>query len=189
MKKNLALVCAMALVLTLLSGCGTGATQQAGLTSDQSVETLKALLTKVNVSTLTPRMDISDTALTDAADELPDITNYPLSVHGNGTINVEIVASTEKAGSGMDGWLNLVAENFNKANFMHNGRPVSVSIRPIASGLATEYILTGKHVPDAFSPTNELWAEMIAMFLGRLEFMVVIVSAIKLTRDLGRLAA
>lgn len=162
MKKLLVLISALALVVILLTGCGGGNIKQAGLTSDQAVETLNALLTKVSVSTLTPRLDISDTALTDAADELPDIANYPLSVQGNGTIDVEIVASTEKAGSGMDGWLNRVAENFNKSNFTLNGQTVSVSIRPIASGLATEYILTGKHVPAAFSPTNELWAEMIA---------------------------
>jgi Ca-activated chloride channel family protein len=161
LKKLLALISALALALILLTGCG-GDTKQAGLTSDQAAETLNALLTKVSVSTLTPRLDISGTELTDAADELPDISNYPLSVWGSGAIDVEIVASTEKAGSGMDGWLNQVAENFNKSNFTLNGQPVSVSIRPIASGLATEYILTGKHVPAAFSPTNELWAEMIA---------------------------
>lgn len=162
MKKLLAVISALALVLILLTGCGGGDAKQAGLTADQAVESLNALLTKVSVSTLEPRLDISGTELTDAADELPDISNYPLSVWGSGSIDVEIVASTEKAGSGMDGWLNLTAENFNKSNLTLNGKTVSVSIRPIASGLATEYILTGKHVPAAFSPTNELWAEMIA---------------------------
>jgi Ca-activated chloride channel family protein len=162
MKKQFALISALALVVILLTGCSSGNTQQAGLTSDQAVETLNALLTKVGVSTVAPRLDISDTSLTNAADELPDISNYPLSVWGSGAIDVEIVASTEKAGSGMDGWLNLVADNFNKSNFTLNGKTVSVSIRPIASGLATEYILTGKHVPPAFTPTNELWAEMLA---------------------------
>ncbi len=162
MKKLLTLTGALALLLILLTGCGGGNAKQAGLTSDQAMDTLDALLTKVSVNTLTPRLDISGTELTDAADELPDISNYPLSVQGAGAIDVEIVASTEKAGSGMDGWLNLVAENFNKSNLTLNGRRVSVSIRPIASGLATEYIFTGKHVPAAFTPTNELWAEMIA---------------------------
>jgi Ca-activated chloride channel family protein len=34
-------------------------------------------------------------------------------------------------------------------------------VRPIASGLTLDYIVTGKHVPDAFSPANALWAKMI----------------------------
>ncbi len=162
MKKLLVLTVTLTLVAALLSGCGSGGTKETVLNSDQSAQTLDALLTKVSVSTLTPRMDISDTALTNAADELPEITNYPLSVTGTGAIDVEIVASTEKAGANMDGWMNLVAENFNKAGFTYNGKTVSVSIRPIASGLGTEYITTGKYIPDAFSPTNELWAEMIS---------------------------
>jgi trk system potassium uptake protein TrkH len=32
-------------------------------------------------------------------------------------------------------------------------------------------------------PTPALWAEMLAMFLGRLEFIVVIVSIMKITKD------
>jgi trk system potassium uptake protein TrkH len=35
-------------------------------------------------------------------------------------------------------------------------------------------------------PDSALWSEIIAMFLGRLEFMVVIISLLKLFRD-GRL--
>ena len=162
MRKILALLAVLALATALLSGCGdTTGSNRGTLTAEQATESLNALLTKVSVTNISPRMDISDTALTDTADELPDIGNYPLSVIGTGEIDVEIVASTEKAGTGMDGWLNLVAENFNKARYTFNNRTVSVSIRPIASGLATEYITSGKYVPPAFSPTNELWAEML----------------------------
>ena len=111
--KTLSLFLALALALTLLTGCGdSGPTT---LTADQASETLDALLTKVSVSNVEPRLDISGSDLDNTADELPDISNYPLSVTGSGVVDVEIVASTEKAGSGMDSWLNLVAENFNKA--------------------------------------------------------------------------
>lgn len=160
--KRIALFLALAMALSLLSGCGGTESSGNSLTPDQATESLRALLTKVSVSEIAPRMDISGTELTNAADELPDITNYPLSVTGTGAINVEIVASTEKAGSGMDGWLNLVAQNFNSQNLTYNNQRVSVSIRPIASGLATEYITSGKYVPPAFTPTNELWAEMMS---------------------------
>ena len=159
-RKILALTAAFTLAAALLTGCGDGGDTR--LTASQAQESLGALLSKVSVTDVQPRMDISGTPAESPADELPDITNYPLSVTGSGDVNVEIVASTEKAGSGMDGWLNLVAENFNRTGYRYNGLSASVSIRPIASGLATEYITSGKYVPPAFSPTNELWAEMMA---------------------------
>lgn len=157
MRKWMALLAALVLTVALLTACGP----EAPLTSDQATETLNALLTKVNVSEVAARMDIGDSGVSSPADELPDIANYPLSVTGRGSVDVEIIASTEKAGSGMDGWLNLVAERFNKAGMAVGGRSATVSIRPIASGLATEFITSGKYVPAAFSPTNELWAEML----------------------------
>ena len=157
MAKAMALATALILTLTLLGGC----TSDAPLTTGQATETLDALLSKVSVSQIAPRMDISDAGVASTADELPDIQNYPLSVTGTGSVNVEIVASTEKAGSGLDGWLNLIAERFNKAGYTVGAKQATVSIRPIASGLATEFITSGKYVPAAFSPTNELWAEML----------------------------
>ncbi len=157
MRKGMALIAALTLTAALLTACGP----EAPLTPDQAKETLNALMTKVNVSEVAARMDIGDSGVSSPADELPEITNYPLSVTGTGSVNVEIIASTEKAGSGMDGWLNLVAERFNKAGLAVGGRSATVSIRPIASGLATEFITSGKYVPTAFSPTNELWAEML----------------------------
>lgn len=157
MRKWMALLAALALTVALLTACGP----EAPLTTDQARETMNALLTKVNVSEVAARMDIGDSGVSSPADELPDIANYPLSVTGTGSVNVEIIASTEKAGSGMDGWLNLIADRFNKAGLTVGNRRASVSIRPIASGLATEFITSGKYVPAAFSPTNELWAEML----------------------------
>ena len=94
-------------------------------------------------------------------EELPDIEKYPLSVEGNGDINIEIFSSPEKSGSGTDGWLCDVAEDFNKENIQIDGKTVSVSVRSVASGLAVDYIVSGKYVPDALAPSNELWGEMI----------------------------
>ncbi len=94
-------------------------------------------------------------------DELPDISDYPLSVEGKGEVNIEIFSSPEKAGEDRDGWLNEVANRFNRSNKTVNGKKVSVSIRSIASGAAVDYIASGKYVPDGFTPSNELWAEML----------------------------
>ena len=42
-----------------------------------------------------------------------------------------------------------------------NGQDVSVRIRNVTSGLAMEYIATGKYVPDGFSPSNAFWGKML----------------------------
>lgn len=97
----------------------------------------------------------------EAAEELPDISKYPLSVEGNGEINIEIFTSTEKGGNGSDGWLNDVAKAFNKEKYTYDGKTVSVSVRSLASGLAADYISTGKYVPNAFTPSNELLIRLI----------------------------
>ena len=74
---------------------------------------------------------------------------------------IEIFSSTEKAGSGTDGWLTEVARDFNNAKIMIDGKQVSVRLRGIASGQGADYITSGKYLPDAYTPSNELWGEMI----------------------------
>ena len=74
----------------------------------------------------------------------------------------KIFSSPEKAGTGGDGWLTEVTEEFNKANITVDGKQVSVKLRNIASGTAADYIKSGKYVPDAYTPSNELWGEMVA---------------------------
>jgi len=97
----------------------------------------------------------------DLKDSLPDISKYPPQVEATTSSFIEIFSSTEKAGEKRDGWLLDVARDFNKANIQVNGENVSVRIRGIASGQATDYIISGKYLPDAFTPSNELWGEMI----------------------------
>lgn len=122
--------------------------------------TLDALLGKVNISENTNvKPDIDTNGITDV--ELPDISKYPLSVEGKNQINIEIFSSTEKSGEGTDGWINEVAKNFNKSNQKVNGKSVSVSIRPIASGLAMDYLETGKYIPEAYTPANDMWIKML----------------------------
>lgn len=96
-------------------------------------------------------------------EELPDINKYPLSVDGrrSDAITVEIFSSPEKAGTGSDGWLNQAAEEFNSKEFSVNGKAMTVSIRSVSSGLAVDYIKSGKYVPEALSPSNEFWAAML----------------------------
>ena len=94
-------------------------------------------------------------------DSLPPIAKYPLAVMGVGGIDVEIFVSTEKSGSGDDGWMVEAAEAFNASGARTaDGRPARVSIRKIASGTGYQFIASGKYRPDAFSPSNHLWVRM-----------------------------
>ena len=167
--KMISVMLCLCLITTAFAGCGSNSSKE--LTPTQAQETLGALLTKVHVMDMPLMMDISGTDLSDPGAELPEINNYPFSVSGNAAINVEIFASTEKSGPNMDGWINGVAEKFNQSGFNLNGRSVSVSIRPVASGLATDYIVTGRYIPDAFSPANELWGEMLKASGARAELV------------------
>ena len=92
---------------------------------------------------------------------LPDISKYPPQVNNSTPSYIEIFSSPEKAGSGTDGWLTEVARDFNNASITIDGKQVSVRLRGIPSGEGADYITSGKYLPDAYTPSNELWGEMI----------------------------
>lgn len=153
-----------ALLLFSLAACDDGRTGSSNnqLSTEEATETLDALLTKVNVMDLPAEMDLAEENYGGLAAELPAIESYEPTASGSGQIDVEIMSSTEKSvKSDKDGWLVDVAEAFNSEGFDLDGTSVSVTIRPVASGTATDYIVSGKHVPPGFSPSNELWPMMI----------------------------
>jgi len=99
------------------------------------------------------------------ADTLPDIAQFPMVVEnsdsGNDSI-AEIFTSTEKSGTGTDGWMVEIAKNFNARNVsLANGKTAKINIRKIASGTGYEFIAYNKYKPDAFSPSSDLWIKMI----------------------------
>ncbi len=150
-------------------------TQDMGKTEEQkrveriekNYQNLLSQIKVVNVNTKKAPVDDTDT-LSDQ-EELPDISKYPLSVDGtmvddadvDKLVTVEIFSSPEKAGKGTDGWLNDAANAFNREKFTVNGKRMTVSIRSVSSGLAMDYITTGKYVPDAISPSNVFWGSML----------------------------
>ena len=157
----IAAVVIFGVTFAIISAAGNADGADDRMTYEQAQEQLGKLLKNVYVEDVPAVKAAVQYNASDLKEELPDISNYPLSVEGYGTINIEIISSTEKAGSGTDGWLNEVAETFNNENFNVNGQSVSVSVRPISSGVAADYIISGKYIPDTFSPSNELWGEMI----------------------------
>jgi Ca-activated chloride channel family protein len=134
---------------------------KAQVTSEDVGKQLSNLYSDISVTTATPVKGQIDLDPVDVAASLPDISKYAITVDNTTDKFVEIYSSTEKSGTGVDGWLAEVATEFNKANIDVNGKPASVKIRNIASGTAADYIKSGKYVPDAYTPSNELWGEMI----------------------------
>ena len=108
------------------------------------------------------RIDLG--AKADLKETLPDIASFQMVVDPQATpgdVTVEIFSSTEKAGSGTDGWLVEVATAFNASNArLANGKTVRVRVRKIASGTGYQFIASGKHRPHAFTPSNHLWVKM-----------------------------
>ena len=123
--------------------------------------TIESLYNQVNPSTASPvkaAIDVDD-ALDDAA-ELPDIETYELTVDG-GASAPEIWASGEKSGQGTDGWMREMALAYNAAGRTVDGQTAAVSIRKVASGIAVDYIASGKAKPAGYSPSNELWVRLL----------------------------
>lgn len=164
--KIIGTMAAIAVLVTGAVGGGIFLTKNIGksareISKEEAMADLPKLLKKISVTNVEPRKAKVEIGGTSLADELPDISKYPLSVTGDGNIDIEIFSSVEKSSKGTDGWLNEVAENFNDEDFEIGGRDISVSIRPVASGLSVDYIISGKYLPQAYTPSNELWGEMI----------------------------
>lgn len=137
-----------------------------GMSYEKAVESVEKLYKKIHVNELSTVKENVDLEVTDLGDTLPEITKYPAQVEAVTDNYIEIFASTEKAtvtgqAGDNDRWLVDVAEAFNKAGYTVDGEPVSVRIRGIASGLGMDYISSGKYVPDAYSPSNELWGDCL----------------------------
>lgn len=106
----------------------------------------------------------------DLYDELPEIDKYPLSVEGSGDVDIEIFTSGEKAGKDNDSWLIDVASSFNSSDVKtSDGKTVSMSVRSVPSGTAADYIISGKYLPDLYTPSNTLFGEYAISNNGSLE--------------------
>jgi len=140
-------------------------------TAEDAAKKLNRLYSDLSVTTAEPVKGQIDLDPVDVAGSLPDISKFPIAVERSTDHFVEIFSSTEKSGTGVDGWLTEVANEFNAAGIEVDGRPASVRIRNIASGTAADYIKTGKYIPDAFTPSNELWGEMVKASGVRVELV------------------
>ena len=126
-----------------------------------STKTLEQMISKIpqhEAGKVKAAVDYSD----NSSSNLPNIeTKYPLTVTSDGDIIIEIFSTSEKAGKGNNGWLNEMAEEFNKTKFKTaSGKTGTINIRSIASGAASDYISNKVYVPQAYTPSNELFGEL-----------------------------
>ncbi|CAH1224619.1 MULTISPECIES: VWA domain-containing protein [unclassified Paenibacillus] len=145
--------------ITLTSNLGKTGSQ---VSTENASKQLAKMVADIHPGTAEPVKGQIDLDPVNVADALPDISKFPITVESTTSDYVEIFSSPEKSGTGVDGWLTEVAEAFNQAGIQVDGKPVSVKIRNIASGTAADYIKSGKYVPDAYTPSNEFWGEMVA---------------------------
>ncbi len=164
-KKQAIVIAAIGIVVFMIAFMGIMLTRNVGksaktVSTESAVSAIEKYMKKI-----APRQaEIVKSPVELAAlevDELPDIDTNPVTVEPVTSLYAEIFSTSEKCGPGKDGWLNEVAEAFNKSGFEIDGQPVSVMIRNVASGLGMDYIRSGKYIPDGYTPSNDFWGKML----------------------------
>lgn len=141
-----------------------------GISGTKQDMTLDEMYNELDVEQATPVKGTVTLDTPDLYDELPEIDKYPLSVEGSGDVDIEIFTSGEKAGKDNDSWLIDVASSFNSSDVKtSDGKTVSISVRSVPSGTAADYIISGKYLPDLYTPSNTLFGEYAISNNGSLE--------------------
>ncbi|MDO4405225.1 MAG: VWA domain-containing protein [Atopobiaceae bacterium] len=133
-------------------------------TVEDATSSLQRMVNQIDPQTATPKKSsVEYTEQTDTtAEELPELESNKVTAKATTDLYAEIWCSPEKAGSGTDGWMRELAEQFNAAGYQVDGQRVSVQIRNVSSGLGNDYITTGKATPDGYTPSSRLWIDMLA---------------------------
>ncbi len=154
------LVLIVVIVIGMFARSASKPKDLAGLLDDMDVAVTEATPQKGTIS-------LGDTSL---YDELPEIDKYPITVKGNGDIDIEIFSSGEKAGSADDSWLVDCANDFNREGYTtSDGKSITISVRKMASGTGADYIASGKYLPDLYTPSNELFGNYAIVQGGDME--------------------
>lgn len=141
-----------------------------GISGTKQDMTLDEMYNELDVEQATPVKGTVTLDTPDLYDELPEIDKYPLSVEGSGDVDIEIFTSGEKAGKDNDSWLIDAASSFNSSDVKtSDGKTVSMSVRSVPSGTAADYIISGKYLPDLYTPSNTLFGEYAISNNGSLE--------------------
>jgi len=168
LKRSVAIGLVAGLSLSLLWGC------LSGVPPVESPEQAEAVL----LDTILPTLEATEEFVSDEVasryttdtltDPLPDIEEFPLygaePTTRSDTLYLEIYSSSEKANveKQNERWLVEVADAFNQRNVTtDSGQVIQVGIRKIPSGTAARLLAAGTVQPTGYSPSNDLWVEMI----------------------------
>lgn len=164
-KIGIVFACIIVLLVVILLGVSIGKSLSGNgeLSKEDAAKKLSKMVKHIDANETGLVKGEVDLAPANLADELPELTDEDLVVKGTGVIDVEIFASGEKSGASgsTDAWMTDAATAFNNGNYSVDGASVSVSLRNISSGLGSDYIVSGKYLPDAYTPSNYLWGDLI----------------------------
>ncbi len=129
---------------------------------ESALNTLEKMVKRIEPITGTPTKGTVEYSDEDTTfQELPELSNESIVVPETGSNYAEIFASSEKTGSGRDGFLREMAAKYNSEGIEVNGSPASVRLRTVASGQQVDYVASGKYIPDGVSPSNDLFIKMM----------------------------
>ncbi len=160
-KQLIAVMVIMAMTLGLTTGCGdVGYDSNKTYTHDEAMAEMKAKLDQnVTVKEVQAPMYLYDLGAEEQV--LSDIDTYPLTVEGDGEIDIEIAAATELSSDTPNDLLNVWAKAFNEAGIEVDGKRASVSVRKITSGEVLTYATVGDYRPDVYIPSFYGWGDML----------------------------
>ena len=145
----------------LLATRNAGKTERT-ISTESAVERMQSMMREIDPDTATPvKSSVEYTESETTAEELPDLNTNKVTCKATTDLYAEIWSSPEKANDGTDGWMREMAEQFNKSGATVGGKPVSVQLRTMSSGLGVDYIVTGKAKPAGYSPSNMLFVQLL----------------------------
>ena len=140
----------------------TGKTERT-ISTETAQANLAEMVSRIDPTTSTPTKSSIEYTEDDLdAEELPELDKNDVAVKATTDLYAEIWSSPEKAGQGTDGWMREMAEAFNTSGAEVDGKPVSIQLRSMSSGLAVDYIATGKESPDGYTPSNMLFVDLLS---------------------------
>ena len=168
MRKFIAVL--LALAMTFMLGACAEITEPVPVTAENAEEIMNSFKISVNYPDLVkgevPEGIHDDADLSDVLGgfmfEMPSISNYPLSVEGNGDVDIEIFVPQEDNGSGILDFVTHAASSFNAKQYtLESGETVSISVRSLEASLAEDYILSGSYYPEGYIASNELYGSLM----------------------------
>lgn len=158
------------LCLALLWGCfGGGSTPRVDSIEQAETVLLNEVLPGLSLDEDFVSDQVASRYATDAiAEPLPSIDEFPLYAATPSTsdtvVYLELYSSSEKANVDKQNerWLVEVAESFNAQGITtESGKTIQVGVRQVPSGTAARLLAEGAVQPAGYSPSNDLWIEMI----------------------------